>query len=564
MSYQKYLTLTNKIKHLYTSQNPVTTRVIFFLGILSWLVILCGYIGLIRQNHLFLIICGVPIIFISLDIILGYILNFFAKPFDTKKHDLKTLYFKLCPQKPSVDLFVPVCGEPLDILERTFESVSKIYYENVKIYVLDDTKNIHIEKLAKKYHLNYLSRPNAGYLKKAGNLNYGINKTNSDYIAIFDADYFVNPSFLVETIHYMRDNPHYGIVQTPQFFEETLDPSKSNSLEYSAAAVQEDFYRFSQTARDTINGGMCVGTNALYRRSSLDKNGGVAKVDHSEDIWTGLKLLQNGYKIKYLPIILAIGNCPTNYVSFFNQQYRWSKGAFDIMFSKGFWIKKISSSSRVSFISTFLYYISKSISYFFPLITIFLLFTQSVDIEFVGLFIFLPYIFFEYFLLPRFRVHNMSIMTIFIGFFLSCTYLLSFMHTLFGHTLEWRPSGRNDVTSKNHWFNFMYNLNLFYFVTVLAFFLYSIVSQKINMLNIAYFPIFGWVCYTLFLIFLYLFLVAKIHKVKPIEDFKSLTNNIAKVPDQLLLSLNQNIANRFSFSHRVGAKVKQTIQSIFL
>ena len=81
-------------------------------------------------------------------------------------------------------------------------------------------------------------------------------------------------------------------------------------------------------ARDTHQGAICVGTNAVYRREALDARGGMALLEHCEDIFTGMKVIDAGYRVAYLPLPLAAGSTPDTVRSLASQQYRWARGNF--------------------------------------------------------------------------------------------------------------------------------------------------------------------------------------------------------------------------------------------
>jgi len=119
---------------------------------------------------------------------------------------------------------------------------------------------------------------------------------------------------------YAQADPSVGIVQSPQYFEVRDD---KNWLENGAGSVQEFFYRWVMPARDVRHSPICVGTNALYRRSALEATDGGALVENSEDVHTGFDLMCKGYATKYIPVILAKGLCPHTLQTFFNQQHRW-------------------------------------------------------------------------------------------------------------------------------------------------------------------------------------------------------------------------------------------------
>ena len=86
-----------------------------------------------------------------------------------------------------------------------------------------------------------------------------------------------------------------------------------------------------QPARDAVDAAICVGTNAVYRRSALDEVGGFAQIGHSEDVHTGVKLAKAGYRTRYVPVNLAKGMCPDTFDGFVNQQYRWCTGSMSLL-----------------------------------------------------------------------------------------------------------------------------------------------------------------------------------------------------------------------------------------
>ena len=131
-----------------------------------------------------------------------------------------------------------------------------------------------------------------GWMKKSGNLRYGYERSSGQIVLVLDADFVVRSDFLEQTLPYFDDDA-LGILQTPQFFR----TSKDNWVERGAAAQQEQFYRIGLRARDRHDGAICVGTNALYRRSALDERGGMALLEHSEDIFTGMKVVDAGYPV---------------------------------------------------------------------------------------------------------------------------------------------------------------------------------------------------------------------------------------------------------------------------
>jgi cellulose synthase/poly-beta-1,6-N-acetylglucosamine synthase-like glycosyltransferase len=185
---------------------------------------------------------------------------------------------------PSVDVFLPSAGEDLAVLANTFYYVSRLEWAGpIAVYVLDDSARESVRDLAWQHGFRYLTRPNRGYLKKAGNLRFGYEQSAGDFIAIFDADFIPRPDYLLHLMPYTTEQ-HVGIVQSPQYFD---THPRMNWVQFAAGATQILFYRWVQPARDRSDAAICVGTCAIYRRSALEVGGGFPEIDHSEDVYTG-------------------------------------------------------------------------------------------------------------------------------------------------------------------------------------------------------------------------------------------------------------------------------------
>jgi len=266
---------------------------------------------------------------------------------------------------PSVDVFLPSAGEELEVLENTYRHIARLEWAGeLVVYVLDDSGRETVRELAESYGFRYLSRPDRGRLKKAGNLRYGFEHSRGDVIAVFDADFVPRRDYLFELAPYL-DDPEVAIVQSPQYF----DVLKSmNWLQRAAGATQILFYRWVQPSRDRSGGAICVGTSALYRRVALERSGGFAQIGHSEDVHTGVNLLAVGYRLRYVPTIVSKGMCPDAFDQFVTQQYRWCTGSMSLLFSKRFHRLDLSVMQRLCFWSGFLYYITTAVNVFVMLI----------------------------------------------------------------------------------------------------------------------------------------------------------------------------------------------------
>lgn len=263
-----------------------------------------------------------------------------------------------------VDVFLPVCGEDLEVLANTFAHVAALaWHGTVRIYVLDDGHSPEVAALAHAYHFIYIARANRGEFKKAGNLNYALDNSGGEYIAVFDADFAPTPGFLAHAIPYFAD-PAVGIVQTAQYFD-TSRGKTANWMARYAGAIQDSFFTWVQPHRDAIGSALCVGTNVVYRRAALRAADGWLKIDGGEDVITGIALMSQGYRVAYVPLNLAKGLCPDTFKATVNQQYRWCKSSLDLVYPptrtnvvwQVFRNCKMSLIQRISYLFCTLYYL---------------------------------------------------------------------------------------------------------------------------------------------------------------------------------------------------------------
>ncbi len=274
---------------------------------------------------------------------------------------------------PDVDIYLPICGEPIELLRNTWIAVLDLiedYAGQARAYVLDDGPSSEARSMAESFGFCYIHRPDWPAGKKAGNLRYAFSQTSAEYLVILDADFAPRRDFLAETLPYM-DDPAIAIVQTPQYFRSS--PAQT-WIERAAGPIQEVFYRTVQVARNRLDAAVCCGTSAVYRRAALEPYGGPTLIPYAEDVHTGLDVRRAGWSLTYIPILLSTGICPDNLDAFVRQQYRWCSGNVGIVFSRRLWAIPMRLPARLTYISGFLYYAYTALLTFFgPIIPIVML-----------------------------------------------------------------------------------------------------------------------------------------------------------------------------------------------
>ena len=148
--------------------------------------------------------------------------NFAGRGFDLAAHQARIQAWHPLSY-PCVDIFLPICGEPIELLRNTWTAVSDLiasYQGPATAFVLDDGASDEARSVSESFGFSYIRRPDLPDLKKdkkAGNLRYAFARTSAEFLVILDADFAPRHDFLAETLPYM-DDPAIAIVQTPQFF----------------------------------------------------------------------------------------------------------------------------------------------------------------------------------------------------------------------------------------------------------------------------------------------------------------------------------------------------------
>jgi cellulose synthase (UDP-forming) len=332
--------------------------------------------------------------------VISLCVNFGTRGFDIAAHRRFVASWRP-PVYPSLDVFLPVCGEPLDVLHNTWAHVFGLleqYPGEATAWVLDDADSRHVRAMAAGFGFTYLVRPDRGYMKKAGNLRHAFSVSSGEYILILDADFAPRADLPEEMLPYMEADPSLGIVQSPQYFRVS---KRQSWTERGAGAVQELFYRLVQVSRDRHDGAICVGSCAIYRREALRSNGGTTLIEHSEDVHTGFDLRRAGWGLRYIPVPLAMGLCPPDPDSFLVQQYRWCAGSMSLLGSRKFWATKMRWRTRCCYLSGFCYYVhTAAFTFATPLIPLTMLAFMPGHVQLINYVFILPSIIYNFAVFP--------------------------------------------------------------------------------------------------------------------------------------------------------------------
>ena len=234
-----------------------------------------------------------------------------------------------------ITTFVPGC-EPLEMLERTLTSLRDADYPH-DTWVLDEGNGRDVQQLCARLGVKHFSRhgvaqwntPDGRFAAKTkgGNHNawYDANADAYDVVAQIDTDFIADRNFLTATLGHFND-PAVAWVGTPQIY------GNIGESVVARGAAQQNWSFYGPLLRGLSDRDMClmIGANHIVRVAAL-RSVGFYEGHLTEDLATGMKMHSQGWKSRYVPLALAVGEGPSTWTAYFNQQMRWAFGSTHIL-----------------------------------------------------------------------------------------------------------------------------------------------------------------------------------------------------------------------------------------
>jgi cellulose synthase (UDP-forming) len=281
--------------------------------------------------------------------------------------------------EPAVAVFIPTYGEPVEMLQKTIESVLQQDWphESLVIIIGDDGHRPVVQSMVENVQRNYASaqiiyhqppskdRPERIGKAKDGNLNSMLkfieeNYSHIQYIETRDADDIVgDPNFLRYTIGHLVSNPKASYVQTIK--EAMVGPGDP------FGNLQPIFYRGIMLSKHAANAVFPCGSGLVWKRQHLKKIGGFPTWNLVEDLYSGYVALQHGLKGSYLSIVGAVGQtAPEDIPNVYKQLGTWALDSVRLFVWKNPWfVKSLTFRQKMHFTETGLYYLSSFANFIF-------------------------------------------------------------------------------------------------------------------------------------------------------------------------------------------------------
>jgi cellulose synthase (UDP-forming) len=267
------------------------------------------------------------------------------------------------PPVGTLDVLIPVCGEPVELVEETVRAALSIESPH-QTYLLNDgliAKKANwrdIDDLARRYRIPCLTRTD-GVRSKAGNLNHALPHTTGEFVAVIDCDHRARPDFAHQTLGYFSDDK-VGFVTTRQQFE---------GDDKDILGTREPlFFQWGQPAKDTDDAAFSVGNASVYRRSALESAGGFSEWSVIEDLHTSIQIHAKGWTSRYHSVPQTIGIAPYTASALAKQRLTWATDTTRTFFWDNPLFKKgLSLRQRLHYFHTTSYYLQASTQLLFVL-----------------------------------------------------------------------------------------------------------------------------------------------------------------------------------------------------
>ena len=236
------------------------------------------------------------------------------------------------PELPGVTVQLPVYNER-NVVERLIDAAAGLEWprDRLQIQVLDDSTDDTADVAARVaaawrergVDVRVLRREDrTGY--KAGALAAGLATATGELVAVFDADFIPQPSFIREVVPYFDPSGEIGMVQA-RWGHLNEDVGLLTRLE---SVLLDGHFVLEHTARNRSGRFFNFnGTAGVWRRACISDAGGWQHDTVTEDLDLSYRAQLRGWRFVYLRDCVVPSELPSTMRAFKNQQHRWAKGS---------------------------------------------------------------------------------------------------------------------------------------------------------------------------------------------------------------------------------------------
>ena len=256
-------------------------------------------------------------------IILMAVLASIQKSKEAKSKSKKLIGFLAADQNdwPLVSVIIPAYNEQVNAI-RTVNSLLTQDYPQLEIIFVDDGSKDETYLKVKEYFssnskVEVYTKPNGG---KASALNFGIEKSNADFVVCIDADTQLKTNALTELMKKF-DTKVGAVAGNVKVGNQVNMITRWQSIEYVTSQ------NFDRRAFDLLN---CItvvpGAIGAFRKDAILIAGGFTTDTLAEDCDLTMRLLRHDYIIRNCTSALSYTEAPETFRQFLKQRFRWSFG----------------------------------------------------------------------------------------------------------------------------------------------------------------------------------------------------------------------------------------------
>lgn len=266
---------------------------------------------------------------VSAVLIMAYTMNFYYLAVVSSRR--AAVERRESADEPSVTVHLPIYNERY-VAARLIDAVCRLDYprDRLRVMVLDDSDDDTTGLVASIVEgwresgtrIEHVRRgTRSGY--KAGSLRHAMRTTDSDLVAIFDADFVPPPWFLRRAIPQFA-RPEIGFVQCRWGH---LNEGYSSITRVQAISLDIHFLVEQRAKSDSGLFMNFNGTAGVWRRECIVDAGGWHDATLVEDLDLSYRAQMRGWRCIFLPDVVVDAELPAQMNAVKRQQFRWAKGS---------------------------------------------------------------------------------------------------------------------------------------------------------------------------------------------------------------------------------------------
>lgn len=228
-------------------------------------------------------------------------------------------------QLPKVSIIVPAYNEEVDAVASLRNLLCQDYPAYDIVFVDDGSSDHTLERVREAFddeaRIRIFTKPNGG---KAAALNYGLARTDADFVVCIDADTHLEPDAVRQLMRHFLTDPEGRVGAVAGYVKvgnERNMLTRWQAIEYTTS---QNFDRMAYAAINAIT--VVPGAVGAFRVSAICAAGGFTTDTLAEDCDLTIRILEAGYRIDNEHRAVALTEAPERLRQFVKQRVRWSFG----------------------------------------------------------------------------------------------------------------------------------------------------------------------------------------------------------------------------------------------